>query len=188
MKKTSSGVFTPGKISIRLFGRVWFKLCETERHSSPLLFSPGWTWVMAVWGQTDVWAQVRSHRLFNPPVFWCSVSGNIITQDSALLGPFPFLLLSLNNQSRSESLYWYFTLFVLTKAWKEKQRISTPTDKLFPIHFLSRLKGDGSLPPHRTGITQMPLYYLFLQGKQNNYMVVKQLYCSKWKTYLCTLA
>lgn len=135
-----------GKIKLASVGPEESDSNSVTGSSAPHL--PGWTWVMPVWGQTDVWAEVRSYSILW--LAFCKWEPHHTRLCSRGTFFFHHLLPSLNNQSKSESLYWYFALFVL----EEK----TLMEKLFPFNFVCLLKWNV---PHNTEITRMWRCYWF---------------------------
>lgn len=87
--KDNENVCREDKISIRWVGGLWFKLGDSEWRSTPPRAEPEW-WLSGVRLMSR-----RKWRVIQSPGCWHSVSGNHITQDSALVGPFFFFFFFL---------------------------------------------------------------------------------------------
>lgn len=124
------------------------------------------------------WCLGGGEGLFNPPaagVLWVGTASH----KTLLLWDLFFLLLlsSLNNQSRNESLYWYFALFVLTITQRKKNTESLHWQiNFFPSTLSSKMKWISCASTKLK--SQMSHYYPFLRSKLNYFMVLLYIFNS----------
>lgn len=108
---------------------------------APLL--PGWTWVMPVWGQTDVWAEVRSYSILRLAFREWEPHHTRLCSRGTIFFFFFFLPWTIR---AGVSHY----IDILLSSFSPKLKEKTLMEKLFPFHFVRLLRWNGFRVPHNT--------------------------------------